>query len=63
MELPTRAVGRVPAERLEERIDQQRPGMTCADARLEWHFGDHPFMTQRFIDQFADDIRKAGLPD
>jgi len=44
-------------------LDRFRPGFTCADARYEWYFGDRPFMTQRFIDQFAADVRKAGLPE
>ncbi len=37
------------------------PGFTHGDAIREWYFGDHPFMTQRFIDQFAADVRNAGL--
>ena len=36
-------------------------GFTHGDAIREWYFGDHPFMTQRFIDQFAADVRNAGL--
>ena len=32
IELPTRPVGRVPAERFEERIDQQRPGIGFGEA-------------------------------
>jgi TolB-like protein/Tfp pilus assembly protein PilF len=44
-------------------LDRLRPGMTCTDAKLECYFGNHPFMTQQFIDQFVDDIRKAGLPE
>ncbi len=38
-----------------------RPGFTHTDAISEWYFGDHPFMTQRFIDEFAADVRNAGL--
>jgi len=38
-----------------------RPGFLHADAISELYFGDHPFMTQRFIDQFAADVRNAGL--
>jgi len=44
-------------------LGRLRPGFTCADARHEWYFGDRPFMTKRFIDQFAADVRKAGLPE
>ena len=44
-------------------LDRWRPGMTCTDVRLECYFGDHPFMSSRFIDQFVNDIRKAGLPE
>ncbi len=40
-----------------------RPGFLHADAISELYFGDHPFMTQRFIDQFAADVRNAGLPE
>jgi tetratricopeptide (TPR) repeat protein len=42
-------------------LDRLRPGFTCADACRQWYFGDRPFRTQRFIDQFATDVRKAGL--
>ncbi len=44
-----------------EGLRRLRPGFTYADAIGEWYFGDHPFMTQRFIDQFAADVRNAGL--
>jgi TolB-like protein/class 3 adenylate cyclase len=40
-----------------------RPGFSCADAVLGWHFGEHPLMTQRFLDQYAADMRNAGLPE
>ena len=40
-----------------------RPGFTCADAEREWYFGDHPFISLRFIELFLDDIRSAGLGD
>lgn len=39
-----------------------RLGMTCADALRECTFGDRRVMTQRFMDQFSADLRKAGLP-
>ena len=42
-------------------LDRLRPGFTCADACRQWYFGDRPFRTQRFIDQFVADVRKAGL--
>jgi TolB-like protein len=44
-------------------LNRFRPGYTCTDARREWYFGDRPFRTQRFIDQFVADLRKAGLPE
>jgi hypothetical protein len=40
-----------------------RPGFTCREAISEWYFGDHPVMTQRFLDQFASDLRNAGMPE
>ncbi|MDH3236580.1 MAG: adenylate cyclase [Alphaproteobacteria bacterium] len=40
-----------------------RPGFTCADAVREWYFGEHPLATHRFLDQFAADMRNAGLPE
>jgi hypothetical protein len=40
-----------------------RPGFTCTDAVREWYFGQHPLATQRFLDQFAADMRNAGLPE
>lgn len=39
-----------------------KPGFTCAEAIEEWHFGEHPVMTARFIGGFAEDLRRAGLP-
>jgi len=42
---------------------QLRPGFTCAEAIAEWHFGDHAVMTRRFLEQFAADLRSAGLPE
>jgi tetratricopeptide (TPR) repeat protein len=44
-------------------INRIRPGFTCADARQEWYFGDRPYMTPRFVDQFVQDVRRAGLPE
>lgn len=44
-----------------EELRRLRPGFTDTDAIGEWYFGDHPFMAQRFIDQFAADVRNAGL--
>lgn len=40
-----------------------RPGFDCREAISEWHFGEHPVMTRRFLDQFAADSRKGGLPE
>jgi Flp pilus assembly protein TadD len=40
-----------------------RPGFDCTEAISEWHFGQHPVMTQRFLDQFAADIREGGLSE
>ena len=45
------------------RLHRLRPGFSCADAIDEWHFGDHPIMTRRFVEQFASDLRAAGLPE
>jgi tetratricopeptide (TPR) repeat protein len=42
---------------------QMRPGFTCEIAINEWYFGDHPFATRRFLDQFAIDVRNSGLPE
>jgi tetratricopeptide (TPR) repeat protein len=39
-----------------------RPGFTCEGAVREWYFGDHPFATRRFLEQFAADVRSSGLP-
>jgi len=37
-----------------------RPGFTLADAIDEWHFGNEPIMTARFMNQFEKDFR-AGM--
>ncbi|TCM77864.1 tetratricopeptide repeat protein [Rhizobium sp. BK068] len=45
------------------RLHRFRPGMSCADARREFYFGDNPVMTEAFIDRFIADLANAGLPD
>ncbi|MBW9117053.1 tetratricopeptide repeat protein [Rhizobium cauense] len=45
------------------RLHRFRPGMTCADARREFYFGDNPVMTVTFIDRCIADLASAGLPD
>ncbi len=50
------------AEAIRE-LHRFRPGYTRADARREWHFGEHAFMSERFIEQFDADLRAAGLPE
>jgi TolB-like protein/Flp pilus assembly protein TadD len=58
-----RAGNTVEAREAVAALRRLRPGFTCAEAISEWHFGDHAVMTRRFLDQFVDDIRKAGLPE
>ncbi|KRB51894.1 adenylate cyclase [Rhizobium sp. Root708] len=45
------------------RLHRFRPGMTCADARREFYFGDNPVMGKAFIDRFVADLDAAGLPE
>lgn len=40
-----------------------RPDMTTAMARAEFYFGSRPAMPEPFVDRFANDLRRAGLPD
>jgi TolB-like protein/class 3 adenylate cyclase/Tfp pilus assembly protein PilF len=45
------------------KLQRFRPGMTLAQARAEFFFGDHPVMTEAFVDQFVADLAQAGLPE
>ncbi|MBK0398537.1 hypothetical protein H0I76_05005 [Limibaculum sp. M0105] len=57
-----RAGKKLEAQRAITQLDRLRPDFTCAEAVDEWYFGDHAMMTPRFLEQFAADLRKAGLP-
>ncbi|MCA1408148.1 tetratricopeptide repeat protein [Ensifer sp. IC3342] len=39
-----------------------RPEMTLEKARAEFYFGGIPAMPEHFIDRFAADLKRAGLP-
>ncbi|KQV66253.1 adenylate/guanylate cyclase domain-containing protein [Rhizobium sp. Root1220] len=45
------------------KLHRFRPGMTQADARREFYFGENAVMGEAFIDQFIADLESAGLPE
>ena len=53
----------VAAQEVITAVHRARPGFTCSDARKEWYFGDEPFISEKFVDQFLKDVRAAGPPE
>lgn len=44
------------------KLRKLKPGISLADILDEWHFGEHPIMTPRFMERFENDFRKGMVP-
>ncbi len=51
----------VEAHEVLEKLREFKPGFSVSDATDEWHFGDLPIMTPRFMKQFEKDFRRGEV--